>query len=308
MLDHLDQFEFCHLRLRLDLLSAVTFPRFGLLRLRRDLRRSAHDVLGETPVFRSLFDPPLAADPVGVRRYQRPGPAFVLAMPELEAGTLEAGDSFTLDCRLFGQGIRAVDELLCCLAELGRRGLWQGAGRFEVGALEAIDGGGQGHRLPISGAPLAGRLPLVAGTWYLDSRPQTKGWRLTFSTPARLLAEGRPLFRAGLRQLIPFILRRVTSMAYAHCGVELVPDPQALLTTVAGLRILEERLAWCDWRRLERQQGNFELGGLCGSSHFVAEDADDLLAVLHLGSLFGVGRNAGYGAGRYLFEPLAESG
>ena len=303
MLRDLDQFEFCHLRLHLELLSEVTLPEFALLRLRRDLRRAALRVLGPGSAFTTLFDPPLADDPESVRRYQRPGPAFVLRPTLLDTTRLGIGDRLAMELLLVGRGIRYATELLSSLEELGRNGLWAKEGQFALSAAAVVDADGKERSLANFGLTLGSSLPRISGRWFLDSLPFSSRWRLTFVTPARLLVDNRPLFRGSLQRLVPFVLRRVTSMAHAHCGVELITDSQLLLSHSAGLAVRESRLLWKDWRAIETDGENHDLGGLIGAVSFDSPVEEDLLSLLQIGSLLGLGRGAAYGAGRYRLEP-----
>jgi len=298
---HLDQFEFCHLHLRLDLLSPVNLPAFATLRLRRDLRRTAVQVLGEGPAFSALFDPPVAGDAVSARRYQRPGPAFVLAFSSHQPAVLDAGEALDLDLRLFGQGIRYAAEFLACLEALGRSGLWRDDGRFAIGAVETVGPAGETQQLQGSGPGIGSNLPIISARWFLDSLPVATVWRLVLTTPARLLVAGRPLFRGDLQRIVPFILRRVTSVAHAHCGIDLIADPRLLLERCGNLVVHQGRLAWQDWRSLAGDDRSVDLGGLTGTVTFSTTE-EDLLSLLHLGSLVGIGKGAAYGAGHFALE------
>ena len=304
MLDHLDQFEFCRLQIRLDLLTAVHFHPALLLELRGALHRIGRQVLGGGQGFNLIFDPPVPAAAFGTRRFQRPGPAFVMAMPSTPSRLHAAGESLLLDLSLFGAGIRSADDFIAILTELGRSGLVDGAGHFEIGALSVFDAAGRGETLALN-LPIAGRLPIISARWYLENQPESSLWRLTLASPARLLAGGRPLFRGTLQRVVPFIMRRVTSMAYAHCGAELVRDPQRILAAGAALVLESERFRWQDWRALDPGGENIDLGGLVGAATFSAPADEDLVALLQLGSLLGVGKRAAYGAGHLRLEALA---
>ncbi|AMV72695.1 CRISPR system precrRNA processing endoribonuclease RAMP protein Cas6 [Desulfuromonas carbonis] len=305
MLENLDQFEFSRLRLRLDLGTAVELPAVALLGLRRELQRLGRQVLGGGAAYAAIFDPPVPSSPYGERRYQRPGPAFVLNLAPEQCGSCAAGAGLLLDLVLFGPGIRNADAFIAVLDALGRQGLAQGAGRFEIGAVRLFDAAGGGEDLTGAAFPVGGRLPIVSARWYLETFAESAIWSLRFSTPARLLVAGRPLFRGTLPRIVPFVMRRVTSMAYAHCGVELVRDPRRVLAAAEALVLDRGRFWWQDWRSLEGGAESLDLGGLVGSATFAAPADEDLRALLLLGALVGIGKGAAYGAGHYAIEPLA---
>lgn len=304
MLENLDQLEFSRLQLRLKLVTAVDLPVAALVGLRRDLQRLGRQVLGGGAAFAAMFDPPVPASSFGTRRYQRPGPAFVLTMPQGQCGSHAAGDGLVLDLVLFGAGIGNADALIAVLGALGKIGLVQGAGQFEIVAVRLFDASGGWEDFPGSELSAAGRVPIVSARWYLDALAASEVWCLRFSTPARLLVAGRPLFRGTLPRIVPFIMRRVTSMAYAHCGVELVRDPRRVIAAAEALALDRERFWWQDWRTLEGGAGSLDLGGLVGSATFAAPVDEDLQELFLLGGLTGIGKGAAYGAGHYCIEPL----
>jgi len=304
MLENLDQFEFSRMQLRLKLITAVDLPAAALPGLRRELQRLGRQVLGAGATFAAVFDPPVPASSFGTRRYQRPGPAFVLTMPQDQCGSHAAGDVLALDLVLFGAGIGHAETLISVLGALGQIGLVQGGGQFEIVAVRLFDAAGGWEDLPGCEFSATGRLSIVSARWYLDALAASGSWCLRFSTPARLLVAGRPLFRGTLQQIVPFVMRRVTAMAYAHCGVELVQDPRRVVAAAAALAPDRERFWWQDWRTLEGGAGRLDLGGLVGAATFAAPTDEDLQALFLLGALVGIGKGAAYGAGHYCIELL----
>ena len=66
-------------------------------------------------------------------------------------------------------------------------------------------------------------IPICSADWWVSQRDELKeSVQLDIVTPARLLAKGKPLFRPDVNELVPYLLRRVTSMCYAHAGVMLL--------------------------------------------------------------------------------------
>lgn len=121
---------------------------------------------------------------------------------------------------------------------------------------------------------------------------------LTFITPARILLRGKPLFRPGLKQLIPAMVRRVSSLVHAWCGVDLLADPQSLLATLPDAD-LRGTLGWQDWRRLQGDHTFQELGGVVGSVDIQLDWLEVAGPFIRLCQLFNLGKGAAFGAGSF---------
>jgi hypothetical protein len=302
------EFEFARAHFLLEFQEPFHLARGILLRLRKDLHRAARmsELAGEGEVpkgnrFAALFDPPLTSDPVALRRFQRPGPPFVLLPPPgLEEDFLE-GDILDLPVIFLGNGIRLLGDFARTLKTLGNIGLHRGEGRFELSAIEVRDVAGRRLNLWQEGQRLDSLAPAISDArWHMEQGGMPlHSLCLEFLTPARLLSGGRPLFRADFGRLFPFILRRVASMAHAHCGVELIDDPGRLLAAAREVRELDNRLVWEDWRLLEGPGGSQDLGGLGGHLVLGGEALNDIFWVVYLGSLLNLGKSAAYGSGQF---------
>ncbi|MDX9710567.1 MAG: CRISPR system precrRNA processing endoribonuclease RAMP protein Cas6 [Trichloromonas sp.] len=294
-----ERIEFVRAALVLEFREPFTFTEAVLPGLRGQLRRAARRAGLAPETFAALFDPPVSSDPYAQRRYQRPGPAFVLHPPAGLPRELAAGESLELPLLLLGRGARQLAALCRVWLALGELGLERGQGRFTLNAVLAEDL--SGNRFPIWSLASAAPLPLVVtrADWWLDGLPSPERVRLTLHTPARLLANGRPLFRPGWENLFPFLLRRVGSMVHAHCEVELFDDPAPLFDAARRVEVLGSRLRWRDWRVLEDEEGeeSRELGGVAGRLDLGGEGLAELLWLLRLASLLNLGKGASYGAG-----------
>ena len=290
----------------------------SLLRLRRGLRQAAVHVLIEGEVsattgrerFAALFDPPLPEDPVALRRYQKPAPPFVILPERGLAAGYEAGDVLELPVVFWGRGIHCLADFARTLQVLGSSGLHQGEGLFELAGIEAVDSAGQHRTVWQEGAALD-RLapPLCDACWWMGTAAASgPTLKLEFATPARLLSRGKPLFRISFAHMFPFILRRVTSMVYAHCGVEVVTDPHPLLAASRQVVVSDNQLVWEDWRSLEGDGGRQDLGGIGGSVTLGGDALAQICWVLNLGSLLNLGKGATFGAGHYGLRKVASVG
>lgn len=295
--------EFAHLYFECRMVEAVDIDTPTILRLRRRLRTAAQEVLrARTELFKRLFEPPLSADPVALKRYQKGAPAFVIVPMSIHRGGYSGGDLFGFEVRLFGDITQQATGLIEAFAALGRAGLRLDAGKYTLERVWASDAGGSSSEVwHKSGEGQFHNIPRLDLGWWLGGQPQTcRELELRFITPARLLTRARPMFNPDLDQLFPFILRRVTAMLYIHCGIEVDPAELELIPDIKEWSCVENKLHWYDWRHLRDEAGRAKpLGGVCGTLRIHGDITYPLLSVLQLGSLLNLGKNAAYGAGAY---------
>lgn len=296
--------EFALVDYRLEIQESVALEMADMLLLRRNLRGIARKILPDEGVegtFTALFDPPVSTDPAAVKKYQRPGPAFVIRLDQSQHGNFEAGDHYDLSVLFWGRGVQYIAEFATVLQALEKRGLTRGEGRFELAEIRSRDFVDNAISLWQQGGVLDDLAPVILDIpWWLNDRTfSVEPVTLKFLTPARLISRGRPLFRPSFRTLFPFILRRVSSMVYAHCGREIVTDAAALLQSADEVVEVENGLQWKDWRRLEGDTSEQDLGGVTGRLRLSGAPLCEILWLLQLGSLLNLGKGAAFGAGRY---------
>jgi len=302
--------EFSCIHFELEFQETVRLPQGAFLQLRRELLQVARffDSALEKAPSSALFDPPLPTDPVVRKRIQRPGPGFIIRGIPPREHVFDIGDSFELTVHFLGEARNHLQDFAEILKMLGQNGLSHGRGVFDIAAIEGEDASGQRHLLCDQDEEMAELAPPVFDArWWVDSAAPVGPTllELHFVTPARLLSQGRPLFRPTFGKIFPFILRRVTSMAQAHCGLEVVENPSPILNAASRVLVTSDTLRWTDWRRLEGENRSQDLGGVTGSLRLEGEALEEIFWVLKLGSLFQIGKGAAYGAGRYdlLFFP-----
>lgn len=293
--------EFSRLHFYLEIQESVPAGEDVLLRLRRDLRQAGGEVLGRGERFDRLFDPPVSTDPIARRRFQRPGPPFVISPPDKIPRQLEPGDVLRLSIVFWGKGRHGIADFIRVLQSFGASGLHRREGRFELLTVAGDDASGNIRPLWKAGEdPVRFSAPVQDAHWWLETTlPASLPLRLEFITPARLIAEGRPLFHASFSRLFPFILRRVTSMLHAHCGVEVIDAPRDLIACAAQVDELENTLVWRDWRVLEGDEGKQELGGLVGVLLLDGDAVHEILWILGLGRMMNFGKGAAFASGHY---------
>jgi hypothetical protein len=247
----------------------------------------------------ALFNPALSSDPAALRRYQKPAPPFALRPAPGWSGEYQEGDRIALDVLFLGTGTLAIGDFLAVLQALGESGLTPGEGRYEVALAQSL--GNDGKWRDLWRGSLSSTEPVLE-LLRLDQWLESKwpaAWPIVFelTTPARLVAGGRVLRRPRFRQLFPFLLRRVSSMLHAHCGLEPVDDPARLIEAAAKVESEWLESHWFDWRSRMGCDEPESLGGCMGRLRLDGAELEDVLWVVLLATLFGVGRGAAYGAG-----------
>jgi len=291
----LSQGDFAIIRFSLELQGSGCLALDHLLGIGPVLRRAARDLLGARAA--ALFEPPLSTDPTALRRFQKPAPGFVLMPDPDRVGELMAGDRYSLDLLLLGGAVQSLGDFLLVLQRLGERGLNGETLRFAVSEAEVL--GLDGHwrrfwRASQRKAELAPEL-MRLDAWLERAWPQQPAVTIDFTTPLRLVTQGKVLRCPRFSQLFPFMLRRVTAMLHTHCGLEPVEDPASVLAAAGDVEADWQALRWVDWRETGDRA---VLGGVTGTLALAGAGLDRTLWVVLLATLFGVGKGATYGAGR----------
>lgn len=306
--------EFVKLQFNLRFAEFIIVDLSTLLRLRRSLRATAQYCFfggqgGHTDRFSRLFEPELSSDPVAQRQFQKSGPAFVLNVDLDQLGTYQKGDTVTFDAIIWGGDLGVVHDFVRVIDALGKIGLRPDAGRFEMFEVYAEDSAMQLQQVWSRGDVINDLVaPVRDGEWWLNSCALgCDSVRIEFITPSRLIVKKRPMFDPTFKLIFPFILRRVTSMLYSHCCLDLSVDSQPLLDAAASIKSQRNLLRWNDWRELQRQDCNQPLGGVEGSVDLCGAGLIDLVPFLYLGSLMNLGKNASFGAGQYRVIPCGEN-
>ena len=302
--DALNQVDIVKARFTLGFVSPCTVRPTDFIRLGRVLRtpvRQMLDPADELTVrqWQALFQPAPSADPVARRRFQKPAPALVMTLPVIQETDIDTGG--TLECVVLfvGAGVSLIHVFLKSLIDLGHLGLVPGSGHFQVTEVYSISNGQPEKLAWRQDDPLDGFTCAVQPLDWLVSQDRVPDrLTITYETPVRLMVNGRPLRKPRFKQVFPFMLRRVTSMIYAHSGIELLDEPSRLLASVSKIDELETRLSWSDWRAIAGQQ-DLVVGGFTGDMVVSGQAIADIYWVLAVASLFGIGKGASYGAGRF---------
>ena len=304
----LQQVDVVKARFVLDFISpCVVKPTdfLGLGRVLRVVGRQFVDSFDFVAVqqWKTLFQPALSDDPVARRKFQKPAPAFIVTMPIMQQEVFDTGDRLELEVLFIGTGIPLIRDFLRSLIHVGHLGLVVGDGLFEVTEVYSKASDHSESLAWRQSEPLESLTCIVQSLdWLLQNECITNNVVVKYITPTRLMVNGKPLRKPRFAQVFPFMLRRVTSMLYAHCGIEVLDDPAYLLELVNDLHEVESRLHWHDWRSLAGRQG-LVVGGFMGEMKLEGQALEEVYWLLAVASLFGIGKAATSGAGRIALCP-----
>lgn len=302
----LKRVEYAKLYFHLEISDYFSLPPSGLLQLRRELLQALRTLEGwgsadDVEQLKALLQPALPTDPLIRRQAQRPAPALVLYPDPQLHGLQQPKQRIVLPALFLGNGINGIAAFVTLLQQLGQQGLYHGHGQFRLEGVESEDSSGVRAMLWIGGkSPQVMTPPVSDLHWWLERQTlDVEQLILEIVSPLRLLQKKKPLFKAGFADLFPFVLRRVSAMISCHAGVEVVKNPQELMRWAEQVVVLENRLHWQEWRCLEGHDSPQRLGGLLGHLQLAGSALAEIIWLLQLGSLFNLGKSAGYGAGQY---------
>lgn len=304
--NELSRVDFVRVRFQLEFQEACALNLARFLGLRPLLGRVARQYLTSDGAeglrrYKLLFEPEAVSDPVAVRKFQKPAPPFVLMLTPFPPATYDVGETFSLEMLFLGTSIPLIGDFLEILVQLGRSGLVDGASQFDVVEVCASGEDGVSQTVWRAGtSPGSVAPPLDSlGSWLERQWPE--GWPLTlqFVTPTRLLSNGRLLRRPTFPQVFPFMLRRVTSMVYAHAECEPWVDLDLLFQATEEIVSGKRSFEWHDWKELGEHRSLRQIGGFTGSISLAGDTLTEIYWVIALASLFGIGKGAAFGAGRF---------
>ncbi len=305
--DALRHIDVVKARFVLDFTSPCQLQPADFLGLGRVLRLAGRQLLDlqdavATRQWEAFFQPTVSDDPVARRKFQKPAPAFVITIPVMREKLFDAGDHLELEVLFIGTGIPLIHDYLRSLIHLGRLGLVAGEGLFEVTEVYSKESDHSEGLAWRQKEPLESLTCTVLSLdWLLRKECITKTLTVNYLTPTRLMVDGKPLRKPRFLQVFPFMLRRVTSMLYAHSGVEVLDDPANLLELVRDLEEVECKLYWHDWRSLRGRHG-LTIGGFTGETKLMGKALEEVYWVFAVASLLGIGKGATYGAGRFVLS------
>ena len=266
--------------------------------LRRQCEGCAHRAVC---VYAYVFETPGTTDGSSLLRAAQAAHPFVLEPPQVGLRAIASGDRLELGLVLIGRAIPLAPYFLAACREMGGQGVGRGRGRFRLERVTAEAPGETAGRVVYDGDRdlLAPAVP----PWTWDDLGADRAPRgrvtLEFLTPTRLRQGADLVVRPEFTTLATALLRRLSVLAEAHCGVRPEVSAREILASAGEVKVESSDLRWHDWERYSaRQDARMALGGFEGRVTFAGEMAP-WWPLLKLGEVLHVGKGTAFGLGKY---------
>lgn len=260
-------------------------------------------LLKEKCVYAYVFETSPPKETALMRKYPTVPHPFILTPPLEDDRLYEPGEEIKFELTLIGRAQDFLPYFIYTFEELGKRGLGKGRGKYnleEVRILsdalerkskrkEVIYNSGEKVLHSAQLKPLA-----------IDYTPiSTSNLHLLFLTPTRLKFQGDLTSNLEFHIFFRNLLRRISLLAYFHCGLELAIDFRGLIKKAEDIKTERRNLRWYDWERYStRQQIKMKLGGFLGEVVF-SGNFEPFWPYLVLGEYTHVGKGSSFGLGKY---------
>jgi CRISPR-associated endoribonuclease Cas6 len=122
---------------------------------------------------------------------------------------------------------------------------------------------------------------------------------VNYLTPTRITFDHQlhpyPEFHVVIRNL----LRRLSNLAYFHCGQELKLDFRGIIEAAKEVESKDGQVRWRDWERYSaRQDVKMTMGGFVGEVEYRGEVAE-FVPLMKLGQEIHLGKGTAFGLGKY---------
>ncbi len=245
-----------------------------------------------------IFETPTPEGTSRMKKYPYVPHPFVITPPLQDKRVYKPEEELSFSLTLIGRAAEYLPYFIYTFEELGRRGIGKGKGRYR---LLRVEDGKERVIYQAEDKGLRGDYTSLSWLQILRMKGELGPQELTlrFLTPTRLKFNGRFTSQLEFHILIRNLLRRISLLAYFHCGIELDLDFREIIDGAKSVEKRDDRLRWYDWERYSRRQDvRLKMGGIVGEVSFVGE-LGEFLPFLLLGEQIHVGKGTSFGLGKY---------
>jgi hypothetical protein len=303
------------LRIRLEAIEPIHLPAFAGSKLegsfghalyniactRKDLEACQPCPLRQICPFAALYMPSLPSH-LNVASLENPPRPLVFHTEFQSQRTIQTGTPFEFGLRIFGKAKQHLPYIIAAIGEMGRSGIGNNRGRFELLQVQSIQPYTLESRVIVTADnPVVQLEPIVLSSTDFPRIPKNQ-MTLKLETFMHLKTAGQVVETLQFQILIRALQRRLSNLEQIYGAGSSVGENFSELPQLArGVEILEQDTEFVSQRRTGHGRQAVVMNGLIGSVTYTG-DLEPFAQALRYGELIGVGKWAHFGAGRYKIE------
>ncbi|SFM73895.1 CRISPR system precrRNA processing endoribonuclease RAMP protein Cas6 [Thermodesulforhabdus norvegica] len=256
-------------------------------------------------VYVYFFETPLlASGPDGARYRRAPHPFVFRVDVNREPLVIQPGETLTFGLTVMGRALNWLPYVAAAIEQMRRIGIGRGRGTFELVRISSVDPAGSVLEVIYEDGSLRfPERPLSLKSLKINDRSPSNRFSIHFVTPLRLRYRQKLVDKPDFHIIIGNLLQRVHLLCRIHGDApDAYPEVEEMLTMARDVTIVDMRARWYDWQRYShRQRQKMRLGGIIGSVTYEG-DPTPFEPYLTAGSVLHIGKNTGFGLGRYTWE------
>jgi len=244
--------------------------------------------------YQQIFSQTMHSDPSAIKRFQKPPLPFAFHLPLLPPAP-NMGSGCEIGLTLVGLAVNHAVHFLDAVSFMFGHQDSPLAEVASVVKIETVDYLGNRVIISQNGSRAALDRFFVLSMEGLEKSAvlPAAAVNLTIETPLRILKDGRPLRELSFSALAMSLIRRMSSMAFYYCFMELDLDYKWLARRSQEVGIARNGFIWAE--------GAKGLSGITGVGTFTGPMAD-FHSFLLLGEYLHTGKGAAYGLGHFRLE------
>ncbi|MBI4847715.1 MAG: CRISPR system precrRNA processing endoribonuclease RAMP protein Cas6 [Nitrospirae bacterium] len=274
-------------------------------------------LLKEKCVYSYVFETPPLSDTKIMRNYTSAPHPFIIEPPPEKRQSYTPKDEITFGLTLIGKAIDYLPYFVYTFDELGKMGIGKGRGKYVLQTVNI-----QNSRFKtdsksktIYSSDTKTLMPFEPSFLNLEfailNSERSEGilnlqssiLNLSFLTPTRIIYDGHLTLDLEFHILIRQLLRRISLLAYFHCGLDTSDwDFKGIIEKAKEVKVSKRTLKWYDWERYSaRQDTRMKMGGFLGEITFEG-DIEPFMPLIAAGEILHVGKGTSFGLGQFKIQ------
>ncbi|GAB5045822.1 CRISPR system precrRNA processing endoribonuclease RAMP protein Cas6 [Thermodesulfovibrio sp. TK110] len=233
---------------------------------------------------------------LNMNKYEKIPHPFIIEPPEYEEQYFPQGKIISFNLILIGSAIDYIPYFIYTFEQLGKTGIGKGRGKYSLREVRVDENIIYSKGILKKSYPKFIEIPSK-----FEITNSVERLKLKLITPLRIKYQRKFVTELDFHILIRSILRRLTLLAYFHCGGQL-PDfaVQKVIKEAEKVKTINSRLRWYDWERYSsRQNSRMKMGGLIGEISYEG-NITPFLPYIKAAEILHIGKNTSFGLGKFI--------